>query len=301
MARVGLGALGILTTITFRVEPLFVLEAREQPMSWDEALDGFDEMTAARRPRRHVLVPAHRPDADQAQHPPRAPTCRPARPLSRRRAWLDDEFLQNTAFGVLTAGANRVPGVIPRMNRMSAPLLSARTYSDVPHRVFTASRRVVFREMEYAVPREAGLDALREAAARSTPPTCGSASRSRSGWRPPTTSRCPRPSGRDSFYLAFHTHRDADHRDYFALMEPILRAHDGRPHWGKVHTRTAADLRAGLPAVRTTSSRCATGSTRTGCSPTTTCGGCWATDLRRRSRRSPAWRTARGPAQTRLR
>ena len=38
MARVGLGALGILTTITFRVEPVFVLEAHEQPMSWDEAL-----------------------------------------------------------------------------------------------------------------------------------------------------------------------------------------------------------------------------------------------------------------------
>ena len=47
VARVGLGALGILTTITFRVEPVFVLEAQEQPMSWDEALDGFDEMDAA--------------------------------------------------------------------------------------------------------------------------------------------------------------------------------------------------------------------------------------------------------------
>ena len=47
VARVGLGALGILTTVTFRVEPLFVLEAHEQPMSWDEALAAFDEMTAA--------------------------------------------------------------------------------------------------------------------------------------------------------------------------------------------------------------------------------------------------------------
>ena len=58
---------------------------------------------------------------------------------------------------------------------------------------------------------------------------------------------------RESLYLAFHTHRDADHLAYFALLEPIMRAHDGRPHWGKVHTRTAADLR---PAHR--SSRAAT-------------------------------------------
>jgi FAD/FMN-containing dehydrogenase len=49
-------------------------------------------------------------------------------------------------------------------------------------------------------------------------------------------------SGRDSFYLAFHTHRDADHRRYFALVEPVLRAAGGRPHWGKVHTMAAEDL-----------------------------------------------------------
>ena len=50
---------------------------------------------------------------------------------------------------------------------------------------------------------------------------------------------------RDSFYLAFHTHRRADHRAYFALMEPIMRAHGGRPHWGKLHTLDADDV-AGL-------------------------------------------------------
>ena len=54
-------------------------------------------------------------------------------------------------------------------------------------------------------------------------------------------------TGRDSLYLAFHTHRDADHLEYFALVEPIMRAHDGRPHWGKVHTRTAADLAPAYP------------------------------------------------------
>ena len=50
LARVGLGALGVLTTITFRVEPLFLLEAHEQPMRWDEALDG---VRRAGRPTHH--------------------------------------------------------------------------------------------------------------------------------------------------------------------------------------------------------------------------------------------------------
>ena len=54
-----------------------------------------------------------------------------------------------------------------------------------------------------------------------------------------------------------------------------LREHDGRPHWGKLHTR---DRRR--PADRPTrgstgSSPCATGSTRDACSATPTWSGCW--------------------------
>ena len=118
------------------------------------------------------------------------------------------------------------------------------------HRVFTARRDVVFREMEYAVPREAGLAALREARRAIEA----------SDWRisfpveirvaPADDIPLSTAYGRDTFYLAFHTHHRSDWRDhaaYFALMEPIMRAHDGRPHWGKVHTRTAADLEPAYP------------------------------------------------------
>ena len=48
--------------------------------------------------------------------------------------------------------------------------------------------------------------------------------------------------GRDTLYLAFHTHRHAEHERYFALMEAVMRDHDGRPHWGKLHTRDADGL-----------------------------------------------------------
>src|SRR5687768_10749555 len=36
VARVGLGALGIMTTLTFHVEPLFTLRAQERRVSWQE-------------------------------------------------------------------------------------------------------------------------------------------------------------------------------------------------------------------------------------------------------------------------
>jgi FAD-linked oxidoreductase len=246
VARIGLGALGILTTVTFRVEPLFLLEAVEQPMSWDEGLDSFDEMTDT----------ADHVDMYWFPHTDRLLTKRntrlgtdlsQAKPLPRFRGWLDDDFLQNTAFGVLTAGANLSPRVIPRLNRLAAGLLSPRSYSDVPHRVFTAERRVVFREMEYAVPREAGLDALREARRALDASDLRISFPVEIRVAPADDIPLSTAHGRDAFYLAFHTHRDAEHRDYFALLEPIMRAHEGRPHWGKVHSRAAADLAPAYP------------------------------------------------------
>ena len=42
--RVGLGALGIVTAVTFLVEPAFALEAVEEPMTWSQVVDGFDDL-----------------------------------------------------------------------------------------------------------------------------------------------------------------------------------------------------------------------------------------------------------------
>jgi FAD-linked oxidoreductase len=246
VARVGLGALGVLTTITFRVEPLFVLEAEEQPMSWDEALSGFDEMTATADHVDMYWFP-HTDRMLTKRNTRRGQDLSLRRPLPRWKSWVDDDFLQNTAFGVLTAAANRSPRVIPRMNRLAASLLSPRSYADVPHRVFTAQRRVVFREMEYAVPREAGLEVLRECRRALDASDLRISFPVEIRVAPADDIPLSTASGRDSFYLAFHTHRDAEHRDYFALLEPILRGHDGRPHWGKVHTLTHEQLAPAYP------------------------------------------------------
>jgi FAD-linked oxidoreductase len=244
LGRVGLGALGILTTVTFAVEPAFLLEAREQPMSWDEALDSFDEMVAGSNhcdmywfPHTDRMLTKRntRLDADLSE----------ASPVGRVRGWVDDELLSNSVFGALTGVANRAPAIIPRLNQVSARALSARSYSDVAHRVFTSPRRVVFREMEYAVPRMSGLETLRQVRRAVDS----------SEWRisfpveirvaPADDVALSTAYQRDSFYLAFHTHHRSDwrtHTAYLAAMETILRDHDGRPHWGKLHTRTAADL-----------------------------------------------------------
>ena len=241
VARVGLGALGIVTSLTFHVEPLFVIEAHEQPMTWDAGLSSYDEMVAAAHhvdmywfPHTDRLMVKQnvRTDLDPGeQHPP-----------SRLAAWWEDDFVSNTVFGGLCRIGERAPGLVPRINRVAGRVLSERRYSDLAHRVFVTPRRVRFREMEYAVPRDVGLDVLRE---------CRRVIDA-SDWRIafPVEVRTARADdvplstahGRDSLYLAFHVPADTDHAAYFGGLEPILREAGGRPHWGKVHSRAAADL-----------------------------------------------------------
>ena len=241
VARVGLGALGILTSLTFHVEPLFVVEAHEQPMTWDRALASYDEMVAAAHhvdmywfPHTDAMVVKQnvRTDLEPGEQDP----------PSRLAAWWEDDVVSNTVFGALCRVGSRAPGLVPRINRVAGRALSERRYSDLAHRVFVSPRRVRFREMEYAVPREVGLDVLRE---------CRLVIEA-SDWRiafPVEIRTAPADDvplstsyGRDSFYLAFHVPADTDHRAYFGGLEPLLREAGGRPHWGKVHTRTAADL-----------------------------------------------------------
>ena len=68
-ARVGLGALGVLTAVTFRVVPAFLLTAREEPMRWAEVHRPAGRADQRERALRVLLVPAHRGLPDQAEQP----------------------------------------------------------------------------------------------------------------------------------------------------------------------------------------------------------------------------------------
>jgi len=242
-ARLGLGALGILTTITFRVEPLFTVEAHEGPMGWDETLGSFDELAAGN----HYFEAYWFPHTDHMSVKRNNRTVDPAEPLPQWRAWLDDDFLSNTAFGWINAIGNARPSLVPKLAALSGRALTERTFSDSAHKVFTSPRKVVFREMEYAVPREVGLEALREVRALVDS----------SDWKislpveirvtPADDIPLSTASDRASMYLAFHVNQKTDHTAYFTEVERLLRTYDGRPHWGKLHTRTAEDLAPAYP------------------------------------------------------
>ena len=50
---------------------------------------------------------------------------------------------------------------------------------------------------------------------------------------------------RDNCYVAVHQYWRSDQTAYFAAAQDIFTAHEGRPHWGKMHT-LGADYFAGV-------------------------------------------------------
>jgi FAD-linked oxidoreductase len=242
-ARIGLGALGVLTAVTFRVGPAFLLTAREEPMSWAEVIARLDELTSDNEHFEFYWFP--HTDGCLTKRNNRSDG--PARPLPRWRHQLDDEFLSNTVFGATCRLGQRYPAIIPAINGLAGRALGARTYTDAAYRVFTSPRRVRFKEQEYAIPREhlaGALTAIRGLFARHD-------------WRvsfPIEVRVAPADDvwlstayGRPTAYIAIHVFHAAPHEEYFREVEAVMTAMGGRPHWGKLHTRDAAYLSDAYP------------------------------------------------------
>ncbi|MEU6154845.1 D-arabinono-1,4-lactone oxidase [Actinosynnema sp. NPDC047251] len=242
-ARVGLGALGVISTITLRCVPAFVLHARETPGRLDAVLAEFDHLTSVED---HVEFHWF-PHSDDVIVKRNNRVDEPAAPLSKLRRFYEYEVLENGAFGLVCRVAKTFPTTTRGLNRLCGKLISERVYRDDSHRVFVTPRRVRFVESEYAIPREelhGVLTELRKAVAKLD-----------HGVIVPVEVRVAQgddiwlstANGRDSAYIAVHQYLGMPYRQYFDAFEKIATAVGGRPHWGKLHTRTAADLAPAYP------------------------------------------------------
>jgi L-gulono-1,4-lactone dehydrogenase len=241
----GLGALGIVVEVTLQCVPAFVLEAVERPEPLDAVLADLGARAEGPDHFEYYWFPATdtaltKTNARLPEHAPRSPRAGVGR-------WLDEELLANTAYGAACAVGTAVPAVVPVISRLGVRYMSNGTYSDLSHRVYTQSRRVRFREMEYALPAEEVAPAfqrLRELV-------------DERGWRIsfPVEVRFAAADDRwmstaydrASGYVAVHRYWREDPTDYFEAVEEIMQAHGGRPHWGKMHTADAAYLRTRYP------------------------------------------------------
>ena len=252
-ARVSVGALGVISTITLRCVPAFTLAADERPMPLHEVLARFDEFAAGNDHfefywfpySKNALVKRNNRIADPDKGPAGQHAVPP--PMQSWRRFLEYEVMENAVFGALCKTGQAVPSLIRPLSRLAASALSKRSYSAPSHEVFVTPRRVRFVESEYAVPREAVLDVLADlrAGVRHLHDPVMFPAEVRVGaaediW-------LSTGYGRDTAYVAIHQYRGLPYQGYFRLFESIATAAGGRPHWGKLHTRDAAYLAGVYP------------------------------------------------------
>jgi L-gulonolactone oxidase len=241
-ARVGLGALGIVSTATLQVVPAFNLSVVEEPMHVDELLADLDARVDGNDHFEFFWVPHTRWALTKTNNR----TTESLAPRSRWAAWTNDYLLQNYAFGALCRIGRRRPAWIPRLAR-ALPAAGRVTYVDQSYRVFASPRLVRFYEMEYAVPREAGAEALNRV--RSFVDDAGLllSFPVEVRFTAPDDIPLSTSTGRASCYIAVHVFEGMEYRPYFEGVERIMDDYGGRPHWGKLHFQDAASLAERYP------------------------------------------------------
>jgi L-gulono-1,4-lactone dehydrogenase len=249
-ARIGLGALGVITAVTLRCVPSFTLLADERPVPVEEVLEQFDALAADNDHFEFYWFPYGRKALVKRNNrlPSGAvPAAGAARALPGWRRFWEFEVMENAAFGTLCRIGRARPRLIPALNRFSSAALSSRSYADLSHRVFVTPRRVRFAESEYAVPRESlghVIAELRRAVPRLADPVMF-----------PVEVRVAAADdiwlstayGRESAYVAIHQYAGLPYRAYFDRFESIVAEVAGRPHWGKLHSLDAGRLRPLYP------------------------------------------------------
>ena len=242
-ARVSLGALGVISTVTLQCVPSFTLQSVQTPRRLDEVLEQIDELTAQNDHFEFFWVP----HSDRVLAIANNHTQAPPNPPGRISAYYNDMLMENHAFGLLQRLGRARTSWIPGLGRLTAKLLSSREVVDLSHRIFANERIVRFVEMEYALPREALASAVREVRSmidqkglRISFPVEVRVARGDDIWLSTAT-------GRETCYVAVHVFQGLPFEAYFREVEAIMNGHAGRPHWGKMHYQTAATLRPRYP------------------------------------------------------
>ncbi len=238
VARVGVGALGIVTEVTLRCVPAFNLHAVESIEPLNDVVADFD---AVMHSTDHVEF-FWMPGARRCQLKRNTVTDAPAAPQSKA-AYIRDKWIgENLAFGTVCRVGRRFPKMAPKVANLVMSAASERELTDRSDKIFASPRKVRFLEMEYGVPFEAVPDALGriEALVKTLPV------------KPmfPIEVRCSAAddiplstaNGRASGWIAVHQYIGVPYEAYFQGVENIMNDYNGRPHWGKMHYQSSLTL-----------------------------------------------------------
>ncbi len=242
--RVGLGALGIVATVTLRTVPAFTLRRVDHPEPLEDVLACFDELVDRCDHFEFYVFP----HTDVALVRETERIAGPPQPRGRAAEFLQEVVFENWAMGALARVGRRFPSQIPRLARFASGQLGRSTKVDRSYRVFASERRIRFTEMEYAIPREHGPEAARRVLdlveRRGFDVSFPIEVRVVSG---DDASYLSTAWERDTCYVAVHMYAGMAWEPYFRGVEAIMDSYGGRPHWGKRHFQSAATLAPRYP------------------------------------------------------
>ncbi len=242
-ARVGVGALGVITELTLRCVPAFTLSRIDEPRPLGDTLARLDELVDANDhfelftfPYTGIAI------ARASERGGRAPE-----PADPRLTWLRETVLENRVLDLSCRAGRLAPALVPRINRGLMRLVRRAEKIDLSHRVYATRRTVRFTEMEYAIPRAAAavcVERVMDLVERRRLPV-GFPVEVR--FVAPDDAYLSPAHARETCYVAVHMYRGVEFESFFRGVEAIARDYGGRPHWGKRHYQSAPTLRPLYP------------------------------------------------------
>lgn len=231
--RVALGSFGILTKITLQNRSRYKLKEQIRLCPLQEVFANIDQW---KHQHRHIEFWAFL-HSDQVMLKTLDETDDAIQP--RQDAWPSEDALL-TLCSELT---RRLPVTNPYLQKLLSVFVKPTCYVDWSNQIFPTPRNTKFNEMEYQLPVEQGLQCLEEVLhilrKHQVPMFFPIEFRYVKGddiWLSPFYRR-------DSVSISIHQFHKQDYHAVFDLVEPILQKYQGRPHWGKLHSMSAASLR----------------------------------------------------------
>ena len=240
-ARVGLGCFGVVTRVRLRVEPRYRLLMNTKTEDLDTVLEEIDE----RLKHRHFEF-WYWPDTEKAVSRTSDITDAPITENALER-FFKRVVVENAGLWVMSSIARLVPAWADDVNRLEARLSPAEARVDRVYRLLATPRYVKLLETEYSVPAEDGPSCLREVKEwldrREVPVSFPIEYR----YVAAEDSYLSPYFGRDSALVDLQQFKGMRYREYFEAGEEIFKRYGGRPHWGKLHSRVAEELRPLYP------------------------------------------------------
>lgn len=242
VGRVGLGALGILSTISLRVIPAFQLLAIEEPIRVSNVLANIEQLVDSNEFFEFYWIP----------HTGWALTKRnnhcdlPSDPPRRFAHWWNKVVMENIAFGALCHVGRIRPTLIPRLAKV-LPSSGRVEYVNASYKIFASKRLVRFYEMEYSINRESVREALERVMKLVDEDGLLLNFPVEVRFTAPDDVPLSTSYGRSSAYIAVHVFKGMQYEPYFRAVEKIMMDYGGRPHWGKIHFQSAESLSALYP------------------------------------------------------